>query len=925
MYSTLLRCAGVRASLLPQRGFTLARGARLAFVLILVMNLVVTQPSRTYAANSELSVSSQDGIGLSLNPDGTVAGLQAGDAKLPTTGNPGGFSVRMTGGTSNIVANPGFESDTDSNGIPDGWKFTAASGRPRLDNTTAHAGARSVRISLSHTATSGSITTDIRVRPRTNYSLSVWFKTLNLKPTAPPTDPGTRDQSAARVIVEQIGTDGRIMAVSTAPSYTDTSDWHRQFVGFKTYASVKQIRVRALIDGGSGTVWIDDLRITELFQREAIPVRGTVRKLPDGRLHQGAWIAGQDMRLNTNFRPARDHIRVDTTVTDMATVDTRATDKAFQITYTLPVDAVGWEWNDYFRRSRTISQGTYNYDTIQHGTVGFLLQTMSRYPMATLHNDRSAITIAVPLGSPRISRMRYVTGQGLSITFDLGVSRAATRLKSGATFSFLIYKSDPAWGMRASVEKYYSIFPGSFVRRTNPAREGAWFIAPDLDKLNNSWQDYGLGMNMVSLGMSSTQAWSTWGLPYIKWDNARGIYTTAYNHHWVYYDPFAGETVPSYAQAMAKLRSDARMTPTTEDEERRRDEAKAALHSTARDINGRLYYEKYGSRYLGYYPNLELLPSAPLDWARAVQKHQVQRAIDLAQSAGVRLDGIHLDSASGMRRWAAVDDYDRRHWAEATLPLTFSYDSGLVTSRGIFAEYMQMRRLATFLHARAMILTANFNGNVARTGAYIGADQVDYFGHESGFRHFDRSARDVTLDSHAIQKRVLAYQRPISVLDLEIGYGKVPPETVDSIMQENLFYGVYTGAASGATDPWLQDAYRPIFAKYTPMVRAIATAGWEPVTNARSSNKSVWVERFGYLSRNNLYLTIRNHTTSAQDYKLTVDLKADGLQGVQALQAHELTTDSAVKVSLNTTGTRATIVTTIPAETTHLLRFNANP
>ncbi len=923
MDSTLGKRAGVWATLHCRSKSTVLRVGGLAMVLIVVLNLVVAQPSRTHAATSPLSVSSQDGIGLSLNTNGTVAGLQAGDAKLPTTGNPGGFSVRMTGGTPNIVANPSFESDTDSNGIPDGWRFTAASGRPSLDNSTAHAGARSVRVSLSDTATSGTVMTDIRVRPRTNYSLSVWFKTRNLKPSAPTT--GLRDRSTARVIVEQIGTGGKIMAVSTAPSYTDTAPWHRQFVGFKTYASVKQIRVRALIDGGSGTVWIDDLRITELFQREAIPVRGTVRKLPDGRLHQGAWIAGQDMRLNANFQPARDHIRVDTTVTDMATVDTRATDKAFQITYTLPLDAVGWEWNDYFRRSRTISQGTYNYDTIQHGTVGFLLQTMSRYPMATLHNDRSAITIAVPLGSPRISRMRYVTGQGLSITFDLGVSRAATRLKSGATFSFLIYKSDPAWGMRASVKKYYSIFPGSFVRRTNPAREGAWFIAPDLDKLNDSWQDYGLGMNMVSLGMSSGQAWATWGLRYIDWDNARGIYAAAYNHQWMYYDPFDGDTFPSYAQVMAKLRSDARMTPTTEDEARRRDEAKAALHSTARDINGRLYYENYASRSVGYYQNLDLLPSAPLDWARAVQRHQVQRAIDLARSVGGRLDAIHLDSASGMRRWAAVDNYDRRHWAETTLPLTFSYDSGLVTARGIFAKYMQMRRMANFLHARGMILTANFHGNVARTGAYIGADQVDYFGHESGFRHFDRSARDVTLDSHAIQKRVLAYQRPISVLDLEIGYGKVPPETVDSIMQENLFYGVYTGAASGGTDPWLQDEYRPVFAKYTPMVRAIATAGWEPVTNARSSNKSVWVERFGYLSRNNLYLTIRNHTTAAQDYKLTVDLNADGLRGVQALQAHELTTDSAVKVTLNSTGTRATIVTTIPAETTHLLRFNASP
>ena len=35
------------------------------------------------------------------------------------------------------------------------------------------------------------------------------------------------------------------------------------------------------------------------------------------------------------------------------------TDQAFQLTYTVPVDATGWTWWDYARGSRVIGEGTH--------------------------------------------------------------------------------------------------------------------------------------------------------------------------------------------------------------------------------------------------------------------------------------------------------------------------------------------------------------------------------------------------------------------------------------------------------------------------------------------------------------------------------------------------------------------------------------
>src|SRR5207248_10272684 len=157
---------------------------------------------------------------------------------------------------------------------------------------------------------------------------------------------------------------------------------------------------------------------------------------------------------------------------------------------------------------------------------------------------------------------------------------------------------------------------------------------------------------------------------------AHGIAATAYGHHWAFFDRVGASTAqPTYEQAIAHVRSEARATTGPTEDASVKTQAEAALASTQRDYNGRLLYERYG-RFLAYYENLEPLPSFPSDWPRAVQAVQVDRSLALARGVHGRLDGLHLDSTSGMRRWGAADDYDRRHWAAAIEPLTFSYDSG---------------------------------------------------------------------------------------------------------------------------------------------------------------------------------------------------------------------------------------------------------
>ncbi|HEX2267856.1 MAG TPA: hypothetical protein VHI97_06605, partial [Actinomycetota bacterium] len=465
-------------------------------------------------------------------------------------------------------------------------------------------------------------------------------------------------------------------------------------------------------------------------------------------------------------------------------------------------------------------------------------------------------------------------------------------------------------------------------RRTDPACEGAWFVAPPLEDIERSYRDFGLGLNMVALGKASSQSYSTWGTQYVRWGDDRDIYTSAYGHHWAFYLPIgtSESPTPSYDQATARLRAVARGSPRDAAGARLRDEARAALRSTARDFNGRRYYERYRN-FLAHYQILTPPPGPALDWSAAVRRHQVERALRTAATTGGRLDGLHLDSTSGMRRWGAADDYDRRHWAEATVPLTFSYDSGLVTLRGVLALHEHINDLADYVHSKRMILSANFNADVWRTAGFVGADKIDYFGIEQGLQ---ARANEGSADPFAMWKRTLAYQRPISTLDARVGKGKLSVASLERQLQQNLFYGIFAGAwdpkveAEGTETgtEWTDERFAQTWARYTPLFKELARAGWEPVTHARTSDPAVWVERFGSPSRRLLTFTIRNETTIRRPYRLTIDFRALGRGPARGASARERVTDTVLPVSIDRTGARGVVSDVVPPGSTRVVALD---
>jgi hypothetical protein len=871
-------------------------GVRLALLMGLEAAALLLMGAPVAAVG--LTITSGDGVGLALRADGSVAGMQLGSRQLSMVGG-GGFSFRNVGGMPNLLPNAGFESDRDGDGVPDGWTVRN-SPVPTISTTVARSGLRSVRLHRDTLGDTGLLRIDLPVKRLTEYTISAWMRSDAIQPTAPPGLTNTA-KSPVRVLVQQWAGDA-VLTNGYLYGYTDTAGWNRQSLGVRTLIDTTTLRLSIKLMAGRGTAWYDDLRVAELFRPASVPIRGTVTRAADGSLTQHAALPGQQLTLDARYKASSDRITIDGTIRS-----TSRADVPLELSYTLPFGAVGWRWADYARRSKAIVTGrSYAYDTRWH------IQSMSRYPWSTLGDARSSLSIGIPMSMPRIARVRY-DPKGLTISFDIGMSRHATNLGNAATFRFVLFTSDPAWGFRAATAKYYALYPDDFVRRTDPAREGGWTQRKYLGRWANRMADFGLGMDMLGL---DTDAYL------LEADNAEGIYPTAYNHQWGYkFDLATNGAIPTYQEAIRLLHARANGPRDTEEERRTADKAKAAIVSAARDYNGRLVYELYIERFLQYYENLDPIVAARIDAARAGHDFQVLSAIAQAAAVDGTLDAIHFDSTSGMRRWGAQDDYSRRHWAAALEPLTFSYDSGLVADRISFTDYGQIVREADYLHGRGMILTANFNGSEARAGAWFGANKIDYFGIEQGLTEkTGANDRYVTQDGFAMYKRTLAHDRPVTTFDTLIGQGLLSTAEVERRLRVNLFYGIYPGFGGSA----LTEKVHRLYLHYVPIFRAIDAAGWEPVTSARATDPRVWLERYGSLASGPLYVAVRNETNVARRYTVHVDLLGAG-GPVSGLVGRELVRDSPVAIAVGSEGQTATFRGTIGARGTHVVRLTRAP
>ena len=266
-----------------------------------------------------------------------------------------------------------------------------------------------------------------------------------------------------------------------------------------------------------------------------VSLDGVVEMNDDGSITQ--YVTESDIAFRFDYIPRDRYIEVHGDAQDL-----RGVDRAIQVQYELPVDATGWQWGDYIRKSREIDSEVQYENVYKIGEV----RTQNTYPFTFVGEDAQGLSLAVPMDVPRIYRIGYGTSSGgYSIEYDFGLANCTGKIGQGhANFTFIVYKVDePEWGFRAVAKKYYELYPEFFVKRNE--NEGLW-VRHDTSDIPNA-SDFGFAFDDTHYHSVSRRVY----------DHQHEIYPMQYTEPWGWWRSFGDNSIePSYDMKIAVLMDD---------------------------------------------------------------------------------------------------------------------------------------------------------------------------------------------------------------------------------------------------------------------------------------------------------------------------------------------------------------------------------
>ena len=608
---------------------------------------------------------------------------------------------------------------------------------------------------------------------------------------------------------------------------------------------------------------------------EWIAPGGSVQQLASTLIHS-ARLATAALDFEAQYQAQADRVRV---TARLSALDTR--ERAITLYFALPLAGTGWSWSADTRGSVPFRGATELYRSAPTwlGEIGATGET-GAFPFATLFDANAGIVVGYPLDQLRIARLvaNPITRQ-LYIAFDLGLSPQTDKFPSQAWVEIVLYRTrpgDPRWGFRSALQGFYDRFPTHFSRRLAPDREGIWVAFADLSQIQN---DAGAGESLADFNIGFHE-----GSEYdADFDVANGV--DAYRYiiepasTWLQItdsgvDPFVPAQVQAYLEG--------RYASGTSYEKQL---AAKTLSSAVHDVNGDLVYEPFSAGppwcsgpcalfYLDCDPDIDVPPytvnQASYHWnAAALQTYQAHPG----------LAGEYLDSFA---MWAMLPNFRAEHWAASDIPLSFTFEQPhrpalpIIYSALEFARWLRPQ-LPTGKHliANAMLI-----------GAPWGAELFDFMGQEIDWVQDVGGRYDIVPEDDAMlsYRRAMSGPRPYGFL-MNTDFNNLSNALSERYLRVCLFYGIYPSFFSNNAsennyfeNPALYDRDRALFKRYIPLIRAINSGGYRPLTHAMTSSDQVLVERFGDWP-GHLYFTLRNLDPAAQMVTLTIDRSALGLSG----------------------------------------------
>ncbi|MFP3903110.1 MAG: hypothetical protein ACLFWB_02590 [Armatimonadota bacterium] len=556
--------------------------------------------------------------------------------------------------------------------------------------------------------------------------------------------------------------------------------------------------------------------------------------------------------------------------------------------FVFPFDATGWQWHDDMQTARTITEGS-RYENVQPLRAYADLPEWEDQPdlrmgysnrnFCTVLTGDVGVCLAAPMDRPCIFRTAYDgTDKRLELVYDFAFSPNA-KTPNEAEFVFDLYPCSPHWGFRSALGRYYRMYPEFF--KNYFGTPGQWIAFSKLSEIDNANEFY--------FGLQE-------GAPEPAYDDKIGVKSAIYLTH-----AGMGAHIPDYDPESDPLPPHDVLVESMEKAFQRRTGQDDMFHRVGLyDVEGKLDVRKwrvYGHLIAQYNLDPEL-PAGQWTLQQADARTRGMRA-----NRGAELDGFYYDGlSSGV-------NYREDHFATHDGPVLWDPVAKKPFINNFFSSCEFARAAAEHLRPKGQITMMNG----ALHASYYVAPWLDVLGAETGIRLKREDLNYI---------RSITHYKPFMTL-LKGNYEKIRAhEQIKQYMKRCLAYGVMPGffdwSPSGLGPGgryWDHSRYyerdRDLFRKYEPLCQAVAGAGWEPVTSARSSNEEVFVERFGPDRDGVVWLTLLNESARAETTRLSIASKALLLQPA-SVQAFDAVSES--PVNLKTEGGELSAEVTVGAE-----------
>ena len=190
-----------------------------------------------------------------------------------------------------------------------------------------------------------------------------------------------------------------------------------------------------------------------------------------------------ELEIAAVFTTLKDYIDVQGVVRDK-----RGADRAITVYFGMPVEGDGWIWCDDMRSEIPATATIYMKAAMTGaGATG----ARSSFPLAAIckEGQKRGVALGVPMDKPRHYRLGFDARTGLFYSaFDFGLSPAATKTPSQATFHFIIYPFAASLRFRGALAQYYRFYPDFF--STRAPIQGAWLQNTDAAGIQGK-EDFG--------------------------------------------------------------------------------------------------------------------------------------------------------------------------------------------------------------------------------------------------------------------------------------------------------------------------------------------------------------------------------------------------------------------------------------------------